>query len=82
MGRGENPRPPPQRKGVLSMQIKKVNRLIFDSTEKQTLRNASILISQISRSMEENEIDDDFPVSLDDLVYGIDELINREYIGY
>ena len=65
------------------MQIKKVNRLIFDSTEKQTLRNASILISQISRSMEENEIDDDdFPVSLDDLVYGIDELINREYIGY
>lgn len=60
------------------MQIKKV----FDSTEKQTLRNASILISQISRSMEENEIDDDFPVSLDDLVYGIDELINREYIGY
>jgi hypothetical protein len=74
--------PAPQRKGVLSMQIKKVNRLIFDSTEKQTLRNASILISQISRSMEENEIDDDFPVSLDDLVYGIDELINREYIGY
>lgn len=64
------------------MQIKKVNRLIFDSTEKQTLRNASILISQISRSMEENEIDDDFPVSLDDLVYGIDELINREYIEY
>lgn len=64
------------------MQIKKVNRLIFDSTKKQTLRNASILISQISRSMEENEIDDDFPVSLDDLVYGIDELINREYIGY
>lgn len=64
------------------MQIKKVNRLIFDSTEKQTLRNASILISQISRSMEENEIDDDFPASLDDLVYGIDELINREYIGY
>lgn len=64
------------------MQIKKVNRLIFDSTEKQTLRNASILISQISRSMEENEIDDDFPVSLDDLVYGIDKLINREYIGY
>lgn len=64
------------------MQIKKVNRLIFDSTEKQTLGNASILISQISRSMEENEIDDDFPVSLDDLVYGIDELINREYIGY
>ena len=64
------------------MQIKKVNRLIFDSTEKQTLRNASILISQISRSKEENEIDDDFPVSLDDLVYGIDELINREYIGY
>ena len=64
------------------MQIKKVNRLIFDSTEKQTLRNASILISQISRSMEENEIDDDFPVSLDDLVYGIDELIHREYIGY
>lgn len=64
------------------MQIKKVNRLIFDSTEKQTLRNASILISQISQSMEENEIDDDFPVSLDDLVYGIDELINREYIGY
>lgn len=64
------------------MQIKKVNRLIFDSTEKQTLRNASILISQISRSMEENEIDDDFPVSPDDLVYGIDELIDREYIGY
>lgn len=64
------------------MQIKKVNRLIFDSTEKQTLRNASILISQISQSMEENEIDNDFLVSLDDLVYGIDELIDKEYIGY
>lgn len=64
------------------MEIRKVNRLILGSIEKQALRDASILISQISRSMEENEIDDDFPVSLDDLVYGIDELINREYIGY
>jgi hypothetical protein len=64
------------------MEIRKVNRLVLGSIEKKALRDASILISQISRNMEDNEIDDDFPVSLDDLVYGIDELINREYIGY
>lgn len=60
------------------MEIRKVNRLVLGSIEKKALRDASILISQISRNMEDN----DFPVSLDDLVYGIDELINREYIGY
>lgn len=64
------------------MEIRKVNRLVLGSIEKKTLRDASILISQISRNMEDNEIDDDFPVSLDDLAYRIDELINREYIGY
>lgn len=74
--------PAPQRKGVLQMEIRKVNRLVLGSIEKKVLRDASILISQISRNMEDNEIDDDLPVSLDDLVYGIDELINREYIGY
>lgn len=65
------------------MEIRKANRIVLGSIEKKALRDASILISQISRNMEDNEIDDDdFPVSLDDLVYGIDELINREYIGY
>lgn len=64
------------------MKIRKVNRLILDSTEKQVLRNASILIGQISQSMEDNEIEDDLPVSLEDLGYGIDEIINKEYLGY
>lgn len=64
------------------MKIRKVNRLILDSAEKQVLRNASILIGQIDQSMEDNEIDDDFHVSLEDLEYGIDEIINKEYIGY
>ena len=64
------------------MEIRKINRLVLGSIEKKVLRDASILISQINRNMEDNKIDDDFPVSLDDLVYGIDELINREYIGY
>lgn len=64
------------------MKIRKVNRLILDSTEKQVLRNASILIGQINQSMEDNEIEDDLPVSLEDLGYGIDEVINKEYLGY
>lgn len=64
------------------MKIRKVNRLILDSAEKQVLRNASILIGQINQSMEDNEIDDDLPVSLEDLGYGIDEIINKEYLGY
>lgn len=64
------------------MKIRKVNRLILDSAEKAILRNASILISQINQSMEDNEIDDDLPVSLEDLGYGIDEIINKEYLGY
>lgn len=64
------------------MKIRKVNRLILDSTEKAILRNASILIGQINQSMEDNEIDDDLPVSLEDLGYGIDEIINKEYLGY
>lgn len=64
------------------MKIRKVNRLILDSVEKQVLRNASILIGQINQSMEDNEIDDDLPVSLEDLGYGIDEIINKEYLGY
>ena len=64
------------------MKIRKVNRLILDSAEKQVLRNASILIGQINQGMEDNEIDDDLPVSLEDLGYGIDEIINKEYLGY
>lgn len=64
------------------MKIRKVNRLILDSAEKAILRNASILIGQINQSMEDNEIDDDLPVSLEDLGYGIDEIINKEYLGY
>lgn len=64
------------------MKIRKVNRLILDSTEKAILQNASILIGQINQSMEDNEIDDDLPVSLEDLGYGIDEIINKEYLGY
>ena len=64
------------------MKIRKVNRLILDSAEKAILQNASILIGQISQSMEDNEIDDDLPVSLEDLGYGIDEIINKEYLGY
>lgn len=64
------------------MKIRKVNRLILDSAEKAILQNASILIGQINQSMEDNEIDDDLPVSLEDLGYGIDEIINKEYFGY
>ncbi len=64
------------------MKIRKVNRLILDSAEKAILQNASILIGQINQSMENNEIDDDLPVSLEDLGYGIDEIINKEYLGY
>lgn len=64
------------------MKIRKVNRLILDSAEKAILQNASILIGQINQSMEDNEIDDDLPVSLEDLGYGIDEVINKEYLGY
>ena len=64
------------------MKIRKVNRLILDSAEKAILHNASILIGQINQSMEDNEIDDDLPVSLEDLGYGIDEIINKEYLGY
>ena len=45
------------------MKIRKVNRLILDSAEKAILQNASILIDQINQSMEDNEIDDDLPVS-------------------
>ena len=63
------------------MKIRKVNKLILDSAEKQILRNASILIDQINQSMEDNEIDDDFLVSLEDLRYVIDEIINKEYLG-
>ena len=64
------------------MKIRKVNRLILDSAEKAILQNASILIGQINQSMEDNKIDDDLPVSLEDLGYGIDEIINKEYLGY
>lgn len=64
------------------MKIRKVNRLILDSAEKAILQNASILIGQINQSMEDNEIDDDLPVPLEDLGYGIDEIINKEYLGY
>ena len=64
------------------MKIRKVNRLILDSTEKQVLKNASILIGQINQNMEDNEIEDDLPVSLEDLGYGIDEIVNKEYLGY
>ena len=64
------------------MKIRKVNRLILDSAEKAILQNASILIGQINQSMEDNEIDDDLPVSLEDLGYGIEEIINKEYLGY
>lgn len=64
------------------MKIRKVNRLILDSAEKEILRNASILIDQINQSMEDNEIDDDFPISLEVLGYRIDEIINKEYLGY
>ena len=64
------------------MKIRKVNRLMLDSAEKAILQNASILIGQINQSMEDNEIDDDLPVSLEDLGYGIDEIINKEYLGY
>lgn len=64
------------------MKIRKVNRLILDSAEKAILQNASILIGQINQNMEDNEIDDDLPVSLEDLGYGIDEIINKEYLGY
>ena len=56
------------------MKIRKVNRLILDSAEKAILQNASILIGQINQSMEDNEIDDDLPVSLEDLGMGLTRL--------
>lgn len=62
------------------MKIRKVNRLILDSAEKQVLRNASILIGQIDQVMADHEIDDD--ISLEDLSYWLDEIINKEYLGY
>lgn len=64
------------------MKIRKVNRLILDSTEKQILRNAVTLIGEIDQAMNDEEIDDDFHVSLEDLEYGIEEIINKEYLGY
>lgn len=62
------------------MKIKKVNRLILSEEERQVLKNASILIGQIDQVMADNEIDDD--ISLEDLSYWLDEIINKEYLGY
>lgn len=62
------------------MKIRKVNRLILSEEERQVLKNASILISQIDQVMADNEIDDD--ISLEDLSYWLDEIINKEYLGY
>ena len=59
------------------MKIRKVNRLILSEEERQVLKNASILIDQV---MADNEIDDD--ISLEDLSYWLDEIINKEYLGY
>ncbi len=59
------------------MKIRKVNRLILSEEERQVLKNASILIGQV---MADNEIDDD--ISLEDLSYWLDEIINKEYLGY
>lgn len=62
------------------MKIRKVNRLILSEEERQVLKNASILIGQIDQAMADNEIDDD--ISLEDLSYWLDEIINKEYLGY
>lgn len=62
------------------MEIRKVNRLILSEEERQVLKNASILIGQIDQVMADNEIDDD--ISLEDLSYWLDEIINKEYLGY
>lgn len=59
------------------MKIRKVNRLILSEEERQVLKNASILIGQV---MADNEINDD--ISLEDLSYWLDEIINKEYLGY
>lgn len=62
------------------MKIRKVNRLILSEEERQVLKNASILIGQIDQVMADNEIDDD--ISLEDLSHWLDEIINKEYLGY
>ena len=62
------------------MKIRQVNRLILSEEERQVLKNASILIGQIDQVMADNEIDDD--ISLEDLSYWLDEIINKEYLGY
>ncbi len=62
------------------MKNRKVNRLILSEEERQVLKNASILIGQIDQVMADNEIDDD--ISLEDLSYWLDEIINKEYLGY
>jgi hypothetical protein len=62
------------------MKIRKVNRLILSEEERQVLKNASILIGQIDQVMADNEIDDD--ISLEDLSYWLDEIVNKEYLGY
>lgn len=62
------------------MKIRKVNRLILSEEERQVLKNASILIGQIDQVMADNEIDDD--ISLEDLSYWLNEIINKEYLGY
>lgn len=62
------------------MKIRKVNRLILSEEERQVLKNASILIGQIDQVMTDHEIDDD--ISLEDLSYWLDEIINKEYLGY
>lgn len=62
------------------MKIRKVNRLILSEEERQVLKNASILIGQIDQVMADHEIDDD--ISLEDLSYWLNEIINKEYLGY
>lgn len=62
------------------MKIRKVNRLILSEEERQVLKNASILIGQIDQVMADHEIDDD--ISLKDLSYWLDEIINKKYLGY
>jgi hypothetical protein len=62
------------------MKIRKVNRLILSEEERQVLKNAFILIGQIDQVMADHEIDDD--ISLEDLSYWLDEIINKEYLGY
>lgn len=56
------------------------NRKVNSQEERQVLKNASILIGQIDQVMADNEIDDD--ISLEDLSYWLDEIINKEYLGY